>query len=82
MARPSKVKNQQQVQTEAEQLKAALDNMAINIARISAAFEALGKSSVKRSLIRLMIKDMTQVSYVDIDKVLDALPQLAKQYLK
>lgn len=71
-----------QQRAEALQLQKALDDMAVNISRISQAFATLGKTRVSRKLITLMVKDMTGVSYVDINKVLDALPALEKQYLK
>lgn len=68
--------------TEAQILEQAFNDTALNIQKISNAFAVLDRSPVKRKLLLLMLKDMTQVPYKDIEKVLNALPALKKEYLK
>lgn len=78
MARTIKVKDEKTVQVAADSLRA----MADNIATISDLGRAIKNSGLNRRAIVLLLEDMTKVSMNNINKVLDALPELEKTYLK
>jgi hypothetical protein len=68
--------------TEAQLMEKALNDMALNIQKISDMFAAIDRSKISKKLLNLMIKDMTGLHYTQINQVLEALPNLKKQYLK
>lgn len=52
------------------------------IVDLSAAGRALLNSRLKKRTLMLLLKDASGVSLHQIEKILDALPQLEKEYLK
>jgi hypothetical protein len=59
-----------------------LDEIAAEIEKLSKLFIAVKNSRLNRRAVVLLIHDMTKVGKRDIEKLLDALPDLADHYLK
>jgi len=59
-----------------------LEIIAEHIERLTKAAEALRQSRLKEKTILVLLKDMTGMAQRDIKIVLDALPLLAREYLK
>lgn len=70
----------QELKTEVSQHE--LEIIAKHIERLTKATEALRTSRLKEKTILILLKDMTGMAQRDIKIVLDALPLLAKEYLK
>jgi hypothetical protein len=58
------------------------DEIADEIKKLSKVFTALRDSRLNRRALVLLIHDMTRVGKKDIEKLLNALPDLADHYLK
>lgn len=71
-----------EISDNAAKLLDSLNKLALNIQTISAGFEALQKSKVNRHFLLTLLKPMTGLTFVDINRVLDALPKLGKEYTK
>jgi hypothetical protein len=61
-----------------------LEVLAASIIEVAAAYKKLDQSRLKRRVVVLLIKDLTQnnVSITDIERVLDAVPLIADKYIK
>jgi thioredoxin-like negative regulator of GroEL len=56
--------------------------LAESIKRIDEAFKILQTSPLKKRIIVLLIQDMTKLNKREIEAVLDALPNIKKEFLK
>ena len=63
-------------------LASSLQAMADNIAKVSEVGRAIKNSRLKEAAILTLMKDLTGEPKATIKKILDALPELEKQYLK
>jgi len=73
-----KIKERKKVEVFEDNLSALADH----VAAVAEMGKMIANSRLTRRAIVLLVKDMTNMTYADIDRVLDALPLLEKKYLK
>jgi hypothetical protein len=74
----AKKKEPKKVEVLADNLEALADH----IAALSEIGKMIQKSRLKKQTIMLLLKSATRVDLQDIEKILDALPELEKKFLK
>lgn len=76
MARPKKQPEMKSV------LADSLESMADNIAKVAEVGATIKNSRLKEKAVLVLLKDLTGESQATIKKILDALPELERQYLR
>lgn len=69
-------------QTEAKAIEMSIEEIAAAVKQLSTVGQLLAKSRLKQKTILILLQHYTKLPHQDIKKVLEALLQLEREYLK